>query len=157
MLDALQTSAGDTLEDLRDLARGIYPPLLADRGLAAAIEAQARRSPLPVGVEPDGIGRYSQDVESAVYFSVLEGLNNAAKYAGASKVTVRLRHEEGLVVFEVWDDGRGFDPAETGYGTGLQGVADRLDAVGGRLEVMSRPGRGTMIIGKVPAMSGGLT
>ena len=157
MLDALQTSAGDTLEDLRDLARGIYPPLLADRGLAAAIEAQARRSPLPVGVEPDGIDRYSQDVESAVYFSVLEGLNNAAKYAGASKVTVRLRHEGDLVVFEVRDDGRGFDPTETGYGTGLQGVADRLDAVGGRLEVMSRPGRGTMIIGKVPAMSGGLT
>jgi signal transduction histidine kinase len=157
MLDALQASAHDALEDLRDLARGIYPPLLADKGLPAALEAQARRSPVPVSVEPDGIGRHPQDVESAVYFSVLEALNNVAKYAHASTTTVRLRQADGDLTFEVSDDGRGFQPAETGYGTGLQGMADRLDAVGGRLEVISGPGRGTTILGSVPAGSRGRT
>jgi signal transduction histidine kinase len=149
MLDALQTSAGGALEDLRDLARGIYPPLLADKGLAAALEAQARKSPIPVGIEPDGIGRYSQDVESAVYFSVLEALNNVAKYAGASTTTVRLRQDDGHLIFEVVDDGHGFDPSATGYGTGLQGMADRLDAIGGSVEVESRPGGGTRVTGRI--------
>jgi signal transduction histidine kinase len=153
MLDALQASAHDALEDLRDLARGIYPPLLADKGLPAALEAQARRSPVPVIVEPDSVGRHPQDVESAVYFSVLEALNNVAKYADASSTTVKLRQVDGDLTFEVRDDGRGFQPSETGYGTGLQGMADRLDAVGGHLEVISEPGRGTTILGTVPAGS----
>jgi signal transduction histidine kinase len=153
MLDALQASAGEALEDLRDLARGIYPPLLADKGLAAALEAQARKSPIPVGVEPDGVGRYPQAVESAVYFSVLEALNNVAKYAEASAATVRLRQEDGQLTFAVVDDGRGFDPSATGYGTGLQGMADRLDAIGGRIDVRSEPGKGTTVIGLVPSTS----
>ncbi len=86
LLSDLQTRTTETLEDLRDLARGIYPPLLADQGLAAALEAQARRSSLVVEVQPDGVGRYRQDVESAVYFCCLEALNNVAKYADASRV-----------------------------------------------------------------------
>jgi signal transduction histidine kinase len=156
MLDALHGSAGATLEDLRDLARGIYPPLLADKGLAAALESQARKSPIPVGVEPDSVDRYPQEVESAVYFSVLEALNNVAKYAEASSATVRLRQGEGHVSFEVVDDGRGFDPSATGYGTGLQGMADRLDALRGVLEVRSAPGKGTTISGRVPANAGSI-
>jgi signal transduction histidine kinase len=151
MLEALQDSAADALEDLRDLARGIYPPLLADKGLAAALEAQARKSAIPVRIDPDGVGRYRQDVESAVYFSVLEALNNVAKYAEASSATVRLRQDDGSLTFEVVDDGRGFDSAVAGYGTGLQGMADRLDAIGGMLEVRSLPGQGTTVLGLVPS------
>ncbi len=151
MLEALQDSAADALEDLRDLARGIYPPLLADKGLAAALEARARKSAIPVRIDPDGVGRYRQDVESAVYFSVLEALNNVAKYAEASSATVRLRQDDGSLTFEVVDDGRGFDSAVAGYGTGLQGMADRLDAIGGMLEVRSLPGQGTTVLGLVPS------
>src|SRR5439155_21710703 len=84
-----------TLEDLRALARGIYPPLLADKGLAAALEAQGRKAAVPVAVEADGLGRLDRDVEAGVYFCVLEALNNVAKYAGASQVHVRLPWKEG--------------------------------------------------------------
>jgi len=146
----LRGDATAALEDLRDLARGIYPPLLADKGLAAALEAQARKAPLPVGVEADGIDRFPQEAESAVYFSCLEALQNVAKYAGASHATVRLSNGPGGLRFEVSDDGRGFDPAATGYGTGLQGIADRLAALGGSLDVTSRPGAGTTITGRLP-------
>ncbi len=150
--EELQTRTNEALEDLRDLARGIYPPLLADKGLPAALEAQARKTLLPVTIEPDGVGRYPQQIESAVYFSVLEALQNVAKYAEASTVTVTLTQSpDGHLTFAVADDGRGFDPSATGYGTGLQGIADRLDAIGGTLAVDSRVGAGTRITGTVPA------
>lgn len=154
MLGDLQSEAQTTLEDLRDLARGIYPPLLADKGLAAALEAQAKRAPIPVTVESDSTGRYPQAVESAVYFCALEALNNVAKYADASRATIRLSDGDGRVAFSIADDGRGFDPAETGYGTGLQGMADRLDAIGGTLEVRSAPKEGTTVTGRVPVRRG---
>ncbi len=109
LVGQLQGETHAALEDLRDLARGIYPPLLADKGLAAAIEAQARKSGLPVEVRVDGIGRYPQDIEAAVYFSVLEALQNVAKYASASSVTVSLSERALELVFAVVDDGRGFD------------------------------------------------
>jgi signal transduction histidine kinase len=140
-----------TLEDLRDLARGIYPPLLADKGLAAALEAQGRKAAVPVAVEADGVGRLDRDVEAGVYFCVLEALNNVAKYAGASHVDVRLWWQDGEVVFVVSDDGVGFDPATRGYGTGLRGMADRLEALSGTLEVQSAPRAGTKILGRIPA------
>ena len=145
------TETTGTLEDLRDLARGIYPPLLADKGLAAALEAQGRKAAVPVAVKADGVGRLDRDVEAGVYFCVLEALNNVAKYAGASHVDVRLWWQDGEVVFEVSDDGVGFDPAARGYGTGLRGMADRLEALGGTLEVQSAPRAGTKILGKVRA------
>jgi signal transduction histidine kinase len=154
MLEQLQTQTNEALEDLRDLARGIYPPLLADKGLPAAFEAQARKAALPVAIEPDGIGRYPQQIESAVYFSVLEALQNIAKYARATRATVRLSHDQERLMFEVADDGRGFDAARTGYGTGLQGIADRLAALGGSLEVVSAPGDGTTVAGRVPIAGG---
>ena len=139
-----------TLEELRDLARGIYPPLLADEGLVPALRAQARKSPVPVSVEAGSVGRHSQEEEAAVYFCALEALQNVAKYAGASRVVVRLAERDGNLAFEVEDDGTGFDTATVSYGTGLQGMADRLAALGGELEVRSEPGRGTAVIGRVP-------
>jgi signal transduction histidine kinase len=146
----LQTESNQALEDLRDLARGIYPPLLADKGLGAALESQARRSPVPVSLEADGIGRYPQEAEAAVYFSCLEALQNVAKYAGASSVTVRLAQSNGSLTFSVSDDGRGFDAATASRGSGLQGIADRLAALGGGLTIRSAPGDGTTVAGRLP-------
>ncbi len=152
MLAELHDDTTRALEDLRDLARGIYPPLLADKGLAAALESQARKSPTPVTVASDGIGRYPQEVEAAVYFSCLEALQNASKYAHASEVIVRLLTQaNGGLTFEVIDDGQGFDPVAASRGSGLQGIADRLAALGGEVAVRSAPGAGTTIAGVVPA------
>jgi signal transduction histidine kinase len=145
----VRSEAGDALDNLRDLARGIYPPLLADQGLPAALAAQARKAALPVTVDADGVGRYAQEVEAAVYFSCLEALQNVAKYAEASTATVRLSSHGGLV-FEVRDDGRGFDPSTTSLGTGLQGLVDRIAAIGGTVDIESSPGRGTSVTGRIP-------
>jgi signal transduction histidine kinase len=150
MASDLQTDATDALEQLRDLARGIYPPLLADQGLVAALEAQARKASVPTEVRSDGIGRYPQDIESAVYFCVLEALNNVAKYAEATRAEVSLAQIDGHLRFAVVDDGTGFDTGETSYGTGVQGMADRLDAIGGALQVVSRKRGGTTIEGQIP-------
>jgi signal transduction histidine kinase len=150
MAEQLQADTSDALENLRDLARGIYPPLLADQGLAAALEAQARKSPVPTTLDAEGVCRYPQEVESAVYFSCLEALQNVAKYADASGVTVTLRSPNGDLRFSVNDDGVGFDPVTTPRGTGLQGIADRLAALGGTMRVTSQPGAGTVVEGSVP-------
>ena len=150
MLEQLEGDVTDALENLRELARGVYPPLLADQGLAAAIEAQARRSPVPVRVETDGIGRYPQELETAVYFCTLEALQNAAKYAQASEVAVSLLENHDELVLSIRDDGRGFDRVATPLGAGLQNMADRLAALGGTLTVRSRSGAGTTIEGRVP-------
>jgi signal transduction histidine kinase len=150
MLDDLRGETQAALEDLRDLARGIYPPLLADKGLHDAVEAQARKSGLPVRVSADGIERYPQDVEAAVYFCALEAMQNAAKYASASSVSIRLSQAEGWLELAIEDDGAGFDPAATARGSGLQNMADRLEALGGSLEVRSTVGSGTTVAGRVP-------
>jgi signal transduction histidine kinase len=155
LADQAKSELQDALDDLRDLARGIYPPLLADQGLATALEAQARKAAVPVEVHPDGIGRYPQDVEAGAYFCVLEALQNVAKYSGASRVKVSLRAENGHLVFEVNDDGRGFDPTTTPKGSGLTNMRDRLEALGGSVEVASRPGEGTAIRGRIPVPNGG--
>ncbi|MDP9326854.1 MAG: sensor histidine kinase, partial [Actinomycetota bacterium] len=156
MLAALQTDTSDALENLRDLARGIYPPLLADQGLGAALAAQARKSPVPTEVEADDFGRYPPDIEATIYFCTLEALQNVAKYAGATRANVRLGRDDGHLTFEIADDGTGFDPGSTGYGTGLQGMADRLEAAGGSLAVRSAPGEGTEVTGRVPvSLTGG--
>jgi signal transduction histidine kinase len=150
MLEELQAETNEALEDLRDLARGIYPPLLADKGLGAALESQARRSAVSVAIETDGIGRYSQEAEAAMYFSCLEALQNVAKYAEASAATIRLEQSNGTLTFDVTDDGRGFDPTAASRGTGLQGIADRLAALGGAFDVRSAPGDGTTVSGRLP-------
>ena len=138
------------MEDLRDLARGIYPPLLACRGLVAALEAQARKAPVPTSVTADGVGRYPQDLETAVYFCVLEALQNVAKYAGATRAEIRLTASGHDLEFEVSDDGAGFDPGIEDYGTGLQGMADRLQAHGGCSMCGPHPAISTTILGRLP-------
>ena len=150
MLIQIETETQTALEDLRDLARGIYPPLLADRGLVAALEAQSRKAAVPVSVEADAVGRYSVDVEATVYFCALEALQNVAKYADADRTVIHLSQSNGSLSFEVVDEGRGFDPDAVATGSGLQGMADRLAAVGGSLEIRSAPGRGTTVAGRVP-------
>jgi signal transduction histidine kinase len=152
-LDGLQAQATDALENLRDLARGIYPPLLADQGLAVALDGQARKAAIPVDVEGEGIGRYPQEVEAAAYFCCLEALQNVAKYANASSVRLRLADRDGTITFEVIDDGTGFDPEHTPLGTGLQGMKDRLEALGGTLTVESTPGGGTTVGGAIPVLT----
>jgi signal transduction histidine kinase len=139
--------AGDALENLRDLAHGIYPPLLADKGLTSALQAQARKSAVPVAVTADGVGRFPQEIESAVYFSCLEALQNVTKYAEATGAIVRVASTGGELTFEVADDGVGFDASSIRYGTGLQGMADRLDALGGAIAIRSAPGEGTTVSG----------
>ena len=149
MLTQIEEETRRALDDLRSLARGIYPPLLADQGLLAALEAHGRRAPLPVRVDGDGVMRYPSEVETAVYFSCLEALQNVAKYAEASGADVRLAWSDGFLTFEITDDGRGFDHGKTTLGTGLQGISDRLAAVGGTVDVRSAPGAGTTVAGSI--------
>ena len=149
MLTQIDAEIQKALDDLRDLARGIYPPLLVDKGLGAALDAQARRSPVPITIRAEGLGRYPPEVEAAIYFSCLEALQNVAKYAEASSATVILAQSNGHLTFEVVDDGRGFDPASNANGTGLQGIADRLGALHGDLTVRSEPGAGTRVRGRI--------
>jgi signal transduction histidine kinase len=150
MLGSLKAQMGDALENLRDLARGIYPPLLAAEGLPAALASQARKASVAVDVQARDVGRYEQEAEAAVYFCVLEALQNISKYAEATSVLLRLHEEDGCLRFEVRDDGRGFDVASTASGAGCQNMRDRLEALDGRLEIHSAPGEGTSVVGVVP-------
>jgi signal transduction histidine kinase len=150
LVDQLQADSQDALDNLRDLARGIYPPLLADRGLSEALDAQARKAPMPVEVLRNGVGRYPQDTEATAYFCVLEALQNIAKYANAQQAVVQLDESDGRLVFSVSDDGSGFDVDSTPRGAGLQNMTDRVEALGGSLDVESTPGEGTIVTGRIP-------
>jgi signal transduction histidine kinase len=143
--------ADEALQSLRDLARGVYPSLLAEQGLVAALTAHARKATLPVHVMGDGMGRLDEGSEAAIYFCCLEALQNVQKYAAATSSTITLRQSDGRATFEVRDDGRGFDAASAPRGSGLQNIADRLEAIGGRLDVDSAPGKGTVVSGWLPA------
>jgi signal transduction histidine kinase len=148
-LHALGEDVGATLDEIRALARGVYPPLLQDAGLGEALRAAALNAAVQTRVEPNGIGRYPQEVESAVYFCCLEAMQNAAKHArGVRTMTVSLRHDEALR-FQVRDDGAGFDPSTANSGRGLTNMRDRMVAVGGQLSVRSS-GTGTVVTGSVP-------
>jgi signal transduction histidine kinase len=152
-LEQLKSDADEALETLRDLARGIYPPLLADRGLVVALESQARKATVPVTVKADGVDRYPQDIEATVYFCVLEALQNVQKYAGATQVVVQLDANADTLTFEVADNGTGFDMATAKKGTGLTNMSDRLEALGGSMKVTSRPGEGTTVSGVIQGAS----
>jgi signal transduction histidine kinase len=148
LLDAARDELGRALEELRELARGIHPAILTDRGLKAAIEALAERAALPVSLDEMPVERLPAPVEAAAYFVVAEALTNVTKYAKASQADVRIARNGGYAVIEVHDDGvGGADPAT---GTGLRGLADRLAALDGRLEVHSPPGEGTTVRAEVP-------
>ena len=150
LLEQLEIEAGAAIQAVRDFAGGIYPPLLEAEGLAVAINQQTRSAAIPIDITDEGIGRYGRDVEAAIYFSVLEALQNTAKYAGATSASVLLRDEAGSLHFEVHDDGSGFDAATVTRGAGLTGMADRLDTVGGSVNIDSSPGGGTVVTGSVP-------
>ncbi len=150
LLDELDRGARDAVAALRDLAHGIYPPLLRDAGLAAALRAVATRTPLDVTVTSDGPDRAVEAVEAAVYFCCLEALQNVAKHAAHAHVTIRLAARDGELRFTVADDGPGFDLTDVVRGAGLQNMADRLGAVGGTLAIRSVRGQGTEVDGKAP-------
>jgi signal transduction histidine kinase len=153
MLDELRHDAQAALTELRELAHGIYPPLLRDRGLTEALRTAAQRSSRPATVEADEVGRYGADIEAAVYFCCLEALQNAAKHAGEDAVLhLRLAACGTELVFEVTDDGVGFEP-DAVSGKGFINMRDRLGAFDGRLDVSSVPGRGTTIRGSIPHAS----
>ncbi|TME80400.1 MAG: hypothetical protein E6I47_09100 [Chloroflexi bacterium] len=149
-LDELTGDANEAIETLRELARGLYPPILAQDGLLAAVEAQARRTPVPVEVAGGPLPRYSQETEAGVYFCVLEALQNMVKHANATKATVRIEQRDGRLVFSVTDDGRGLDPERARSGSGMQNMQDRIEVLGGELQVESSPGAGTLLTGSIP-------
>ena len=142
MLDELAGEVQETIQELRELAHGIYPPLLVDSGLVEALRAAATRNPLPVDVVAEGIGRYSSETEAAIYFCCLEALQNAAKHAVDAEVEVRLWEESGGLLFSVSDDGPGFDVDKAQRGHGYVNMADRLGAIGGTVRWESEPGKG---------------
>lgn len=152
MLDQLARDVKDTIQELRELAHGIYPPLLADSGLGEALRAAGSRSPLPVSVTAEGIARYSAEVEAAVYFCCLEALQNAAKHAAGARVQVRVWAESGGLLFSVSDDGPGFDADSARKGHGFVNMADRLGAIGGTVRWESQPGHGARILGALPLL-----
>jgi len=155
LLDQVAADTGRAVESLRDTARGIYPPLLEAEGLRAALAAQVQVLPLPVIVEAAGLPRFSLEVEAAVYFCVLEALQNVAKHARAVAAQVILDHTHGELVFEVSDDGEGFDAASVVSGSGLANLADRLDALDGTIHIDTAPGEGTTIRGVIPILGKG--
>lgn len=152
LLDQLSADVQHVAQELRNLAHGIYPSLLADRGLGEALGAAAAQATIPTRIETGGLHRYPSELEAAVYFCCAEALHNAAKHAGpTASVTVRVWQESARLMFEIVDDGVGFDRScEPDGGTGLVNMADRIGAVGGRLDIEAWPGRGTRVSGRIP-------
>ena len=136
------------LEELRELTHGINPPLLVERGLSAALDELCRRAPLPARLEVSVDRRLPEEVESGAYFTASEALTNAAKHSHASEVRMSATYEDGGLIVQVTDDGIG--GATTGRGSGLRGLADRVEALGGRFTVSSPPGRGTTLRAEIP-------
>jgi signal transduction histidine kinase len=141
----------EALEELRELGRGIHPAILTDRGLGPAVEALVTRAPFPIELTDVPDERLPEPVEAAAYYVVAEAVTNAAKYAQASNVSVSIRRLDGRAVVEVADDGIG--GADSGQGSGLRGLADRLEALDGRLRVESPPNGGTRIEAEIPLRS----
>jgi signal transduction histidine kinase len=152
LLEEARCEVNDAVRELRDLAHGIYPPLLAENGLPAALQAAARWSTLPATVDVAHLGRYPADVEATVYFCCLEAVQNACKYAGQpATLALRVREDGGTLTFQVTDNGKGFDARTRGLGAGFLNMADRLGALGGSLQVESAPRQGTTVSGTIPA------
>jgi signal transduction histidine kinase len=149
-LTAVRDELARSLDELRELARGLHPAAL-EHGLAPALDSLALRSPVPASVSYKLAGRLSRPAELAAYFVASEALTNVAKYAGASHAEVRVARRGATAVIEIADDGvGGADPAA---GSGLHGLADRVEALGGRLRVASPPGAGTVVVAELPCES----
>jgi signal transduction histidine kinase len=149
LLQEMQSELGDALDSLRNLARGVYPPLLEAEGLKAALRARARQVPISIDVQC-GSERYPRELEGAFYFCCSEALQNLTKHSRATRGSVRVWCEDGRLCFEVRDNGRGLDAARAKSGGGLQNIRDRLDVLGGVVDVSSTPGTGARVAGWVP-------
>src|SRR5215472_3671426 len=151
LLEEACSEVDDAARELRDLAHGVYPPLLAVSGLPAALSAAARWSTLPATVDAAPLSRYPAEVEATVYFCCVEAIQNACKHAGGeATVTLRMREDAGTLTFQVADNGKGFDSEARGLGAGFLNMADRLGALGGSLDVESAPRQGTTVSGTIP-------
>jgi signal transduction histidine kinase len=150
MLSQLKQDADEALTTMRELARGIYPPLLVSDGLPTALQAHARRLTISVEVQAEQIPRQSRELEAAIYFCCLEALQNVTKYAAATAVSLRLWQEKNQILFTVEDNGKGFDPNQLQRISGIQNMRDRLEALGGSLTIKSAPATGTSVSGAVP-------
>jgi signal transduction histidine kinase len=148
LLAAAREELALAIEELRELARGLHPPVLTERGLRPALESLARRAPIPVRLEAPLSSRLPEAVEAAIYYVVAEALTNAAKHARAESAVVRLTVIGGRARIEIGDDGVG--GAAVRGGGGLRGLAERLEGLGGRLQVDSPPGEGTTLCGVIP-------
>jgi len=147
VLAELTKDVDAALDEVRALAQGIYPPLLQAEGLTGALHAAARRSPIPVSVHCTG-GRYPAEMESAIYFSCLEALQNAGKHARAgARATIRVSSSDGVLRFRVEDTGQGFDVRAARAGMGIANMTERMAAIGGDIRVASQPQRGTVVSG----------
>jgi signal transduction histidine kinase len=155
-IDALRDECGQALDSLRELARGIFPAILADQGILSALDAYVLQSQLPINVHLEGMDggeRYDPQAEATVYFCVIQALANAGTYASGSTVVISLRAEDGQLVFSVADDGPGVDPQRLHAGADIHEMRDRVEAFGGRLDATASPGHGTTIAGCVPVHS----
>jgi signal transduction histidine kinase len=145
-LSRLGAEFDEALDELRSVAHGIYPPLLAEAGLEAALHDAIRRSTVPLTAKIEDVGRLSEECEAAIYYCCLEALQNVAKHAGDdASASLQLWQDRSVVRFRVSDDGDGFVESSTARGAGLTNMADRIGAVGGTLAVRSQPGRGTTV------------
>lgn len=157
LIGQLVSDVDEGVRALRDLAHGIYPPLLEAEGLPAALSARAARAPVDTSVRADLSGRYPRETEAAIYFCVLEAIQNTVKYADADTITIELDESDGRLTVTVTDDGRGFDPDMQRSGRGLSNMTDRIDALGGDLDIASATGQGTTVTATVPVPSEGRT
>lgn len=150
MLEGMSADAQQAINQIRSLARGLYPALLEEDGLVSAVRTIAEVAPVPVAVHSNDVGRFNSELEAAAFFCISEAITNAAKHGGAKPVAVRITASESELEFEVSDDGPGFDRSTARMGSGLRNMSDRIDAVGGILTIESKPGNGTRIKARLP-------
>lgn len=152
-LDDIGEDVEAAIEELRDVAHGIYPRVLSDHGVAAALRQVARAFGGAVSVGGDGVGRYPAEVESAIYYCCREAIQNACKHGGPmAQIAISLHEDARTVGFAVSDDGPGFDLTESSGGRGLHHMRDRIGSVGGELSILSRPGAGSVVSGAIPRL-----
>jgi signal transduction histidine kinase len=153
VLDGFARQVQEAIDELRELAHGIYPPLLAHQGLVPALIAAGRHTRQAVTVRARDVGRYPQEVESAIYFSCVAAMHNAVKHAGPGEIAVHVWETAGTLRFSVSDTGRGFDSQRTRSGVGIANIRDRLTGVGGSVTIASAPSQGTQVLGAIPLPS----
>ena len=153
VLDGFGRQVQQAIDELRALAHGILPPLLAHQGLNQALIAAGRHTRQAVSVRATDVGRYPQEVESAVYFSCVAAMHNAISHAGPGEITVHVWETAGTLRFSVSDTGRGFDPKRTRSGAGITNIRDRLIGLGGSVTIASAPSQGTQVLGAIPLPS----